>query len=46
MRRPVLGANLSFRSGKALVNTGVLCAPGNKYVICVVDWVIISKNIP
>lgn len=44
--RPVLGANIIFRDGKALINTGNLFASGNNYVIWVVNGVILGKNIP
>ena len=44
--RPVLGANIIFRDGKALINTGSLFATGNNYVIWVVNGVILGVNIP
>ncbi len=44
--RPVLGANIIFRDGKALINTGTLFASGNNYVIWVVNGVILGENIP
>lgn len=44
--RPVLGANIIFRDGKALINTGTLFATGNNYVIWVVNGVILGVNIP
>ena len=44
--RPVLGANIIFRDGKALINTGTLFASGNNYVIWVVNGVILGVNIP
>ena len=44
--RPVLGANIIFRDGKALINTGNLFASGNNYVIWVVNGVILGVNIP
>jgi hypothetical protein len=44
--RPVLGANIIFRDGKVLINTGTLFASGNNYVIWVVNGVILGENIP
>tara|TARA_B100000886_G_C20218036_1_gene405280 strand:- start:455 stop:586 length:132 start_codon:yes stop_codon:yes gene_type:complete len=31
--RPALGANIIFRDGKALINTGTLFESGNNYII-------------
>jgi len=44
--RPVLSANIIFRDGKVLINTGTLYASGNNYVIWVVNGVILGENIP
>ena len=44
--RPALGANIIFRDGKALINTGTLFESGNNYIIWVINGVIFSENIP
>jgi len=44
--RPVLGANIFYRDGKAIINTGTLFATGNNFVLWVVNGVILGDQIP
>jgi hypothetical protein len=44
--RPVLGANIFLRDGKAIINTGTFFATGNNFILWVVDGVILGDQIP
>lgn len=44
--RPVLGANIFYRDGKAIINTGTLFATGNNFILWVVNGVILGDQIP
>lgn len=44
--RPVLGANIFYKDGKAIINTGTLFATGNNFVLWVVNGVILGDQIP
>lgn len=44
--RPALGANIFFRDGKAIINTGALFASGNNFILWVVNGVIVGEEIP
>lgn len=44
--RPVLGANVSYKEGKAIINTGSLFATGNNFILWVVNGVILGDQIP
>ncbi|MDA9628508.1 hypothetical protein N9S47_01590 [Flavobacteriaceae bacterium] len=44
--RPVIGANVYFKDGKALINTGAFFPTGKNYLIWVVNGVILGEQIP
>lgn len=44
--RPTLGANISIRDDKAIINTGAMFASGNNFILWVVNGVIVGEQIP
>ena len=44
--RPVIGPNVFFKDGKALINSGAFFSTGSNYLIWVVNGVILGEYIP
>ena len=44
--RPVIGPNVFFKDGKALINTGAFFSTGRNYLVWVVNGVILGEYIP